>query len=79
MRQLFYIFLQFFVAVFDDLFTGDDADKVSLIIYNRNIILVDCLVQQILHVRICVNCLICCSSWDCHNGNALCFFQSGNI
>ena len=46
MRQLFfmnlslYIFLQFFVAVFNDLFTGDDADKVSLIIYNRNIILV---------------------------------------
>ena len=45
----------------------------------RDIILVNCLVQQIFHVRICVNCLIGCSARNCHNGNALCFFQSGNI
>ena len=34
-------FFQFLVTVFDNLLTGDDPDEKSLVIYNRNIILVN--------------------------------------
>ena len=63
------VFFQLFIAVFDDFFTGNDTDKESLIVYDRNKVLVDGAVQKVFHFGICVNCLIGSTARDCHNGN----------
>ena len=63
------IFLKLSVTVFHNRFSCDQSNKGALIIYHRNVVLIDGTIQQILHVGICVYRFISCSSWDCHNGN----------
>jgi len=58
---------EFFITIFDDFFPCDNSDKVILIIYNRHKVLVDCAVQEILHVAVNVYRFVGGSSGDSHN------------
>ena len=58
-------------VILNDILSGDNSDKISLIIEDGNKILVQHLVNQILHVRIRRYRLIIRPSWNLRDADAL--------
>ena len=63
------------VTVFDDFFTCDDSDEISLIINYRDVILIDRTIQKVFHISICVYRFISGASRDSHDGDIFHFLQ----
>ena len=68
-------FFHCFVTVFDDFFTCDDSDEISLIINYRDVILIDRTIQKVFHISICVYRFISGASRDSHDGDIFHFLQ----
>ena len=63
------------VTVFDDFFTCDDSDEISLIINYRDVILIDRTIQKVFHISICVYRFISGASRDSHYRDIFHFLQ----
>ena len=72
--QLLSLF-QFIVTVFQDRLAGDDSNERTLIIDYRNVVLVDCPVQKILHIGIGMYRFVVGPTGNGHDGNRFRFLD----